>query len=521
MAGNIKMTRLGDILREKGLISTDQLVSAIAEQQCRRQGILASDKNAMDATSIGEILIDMGYITRQQLKRGLNWQMYLRKMTLVMSFCAPLMTMASGGVTAQTTQTSSSSVRTDPISLLIQAEDYSSMLGIQTETTKDVGAGLDVGYIDEGDWMKYDSNIINVPVASTYKVVFRVASSVGGGSFSIGESDGSAQYDVVTVPKTGGWQRWVDVERTITLPAGQHKLSLNVITKGFNINWFKIDFKGAALPISIQAKDYAAMSGIQLETTTDVGGGQSVGYIDAGDWMSYENIVIDIPATGNYKVSYRVASKAGGGSFEFHEADGSAKYDLVTVPKTSGWQNWVTVERVVTLTQGVHMFGVTVVTKGFNINWFKIEPAPSGSVVSGVTSSAASSSVAASVVSSQSSSAPAVVSSSSKSSIAMSSSSSSSAPAVELPDEVAGTVSLSWPIPSLREDRSSLNQNDLGGYEVRYRRSSEDTYTYISLEGATNNYYEFSMLEGSYVFEVAAFDINGLYSRFMVVHPRS
>ena len=30
------------------------------------------------------------------------------------------------------------------------------------------------------------------------------------------------------------------------------------------------------------------MAGVQVETTTDAGGGQNVGYIDAGDWMSYD-----------------------------------------------------------------------------------------------------------------------------------------------------------------------------------------------------------------------------------------
>ena len=98
MAGNIKATRLGDILLEKGLLREDQLQLAIAEQKRRRATLDPSDKRMMDATSIGEILIEMGYITRQQLKRGLNWQMYLRKMTLVMSLMAPLMSASTAAM---------------------------------------------------------------------------------------------------------------------------------------------------------------------------------------------------------------------------------------------------------------------------------------------------------------------------------------------------------------------------------------------------------------------------------------
>ncbi|WP_225840588.1 carbohydrate-binding protein, partial [Rufibacter glacialis] len=39
--------------------------------------------------------------------------------------------------------------------------------------------------------------------------------------------------------------------------------------------------------LRIEAERYASMSGIQVENTGDEGGGQNVGYVDAGDWMSY------------------------------------------------------------------------------------------------------------------------------------------------------------------------------------------------------------------------------------------
>ena len=60
-----------------------------------------------------------------------------------------------------------------------------------------------------------------------------------------------------------------------------------------------------SLPGTVEAESYCSMSGVQTETTSDSGGGQNVGYIDSGDWMSYS---VDVPAAGTYKVSYRVAS---------------------------------------------------------------------------------------------------------------------------------------------------------------------------------------------------------------------
>jgi hypothetical protein len=48
--------------------------------------------------------------------------------------------------------------------------------------------------------------------------------------------------------------------------------------------------------IKIEAESYLWMSGIQTETTTDTGGGLNVGWIDAGDWMSFG---VTVPAAGN------------------------------------------------------------------------------------------------------------------------------------------------------------------------------------------------------------------------------
>lgn len=521
MAGNIKATRLGDILLEKGLLREDQLKNAIAEQKRRREHVDENDKRMMDATSLGEILIELGYITRQQLKRGLNWQMYLRKMTLVMSLVAPLMSVA-GGAAAQSSASSSSAAASQNSSLLVQAESYSAMKGIKVEPTTDVGGGSNIGAIDAGDWLAYDNTVITAPVAGNYKITYRVSSLYGGGSFYLHELGTGVQYDTVSVPKTGNFQKWIDVERTITLPAGTHKLGITAVTKGFNLNWFKVEYKGAALPLTIQAESYAAMKGIKVEATTDAGGGSNIGGIDAGDWLSYENTVVDIPTTGNYKITYRTSSLYGGGSFAFHEADGSAQYDVVSVPKTSNFAKYMDVERIVTLNAGAHIFGLTALAKGFNINWFKIEAAPAGAIPSngaGAVASSSSSSSVASSASSQISSAPVVSSSSSSSSAAPLPTSSAASSASSQGNAVAGPVYLRWNIPRLREDGTNLDINELGGYELRYRRTAETEYTYVSIEDAWKNEHNISWLEGNYVFEVAAFDKNGLYSKFIPVRP--
>ncbi len=135
----------------------------------------------------------------------------------------------------------------------------------------------------------------------------------------------------------------------------------------------------ASLPVTIQAEAYSHMSGVQLETTSDSGGGQNVGWIDTNDWLAYSNNPVSIPATGAYDVEYRVASLGGGGIIRLEEAGGSVNYGTVAIPGTGGWQTWTTVKQRVNLTAGTHSFGIAVPAGGFNLNWFRVTAVSSSS----------------------------------------------------------------------------------------------------------------------------------------------
>jgi chitinase/chitodextrinase len=122
---------------------------------------------------------------------------------------------------------------------------------------------------------------------------------------------------------------------------------------------------GAAIPGTIQAEAYTAMSGVQLETTTDTGGGQNVGYIDAGDWMDY---AVNVSTAGSYTLSFRVASLNGGGQVQLRNSAGTS-LGGVTVGATGGWQTWATLTTTVTLPAGAQTLRVYAVTGGFNLNY--------------------------------------------------------------------------------------------------------------------------------------------------------
>lgn len=139
----------------------------------------------------------------------------------------------------------------------LQAESYNYMSGVQTETTNDTGGGLNVGYIDNGDWMAYSNQVVSIPSTGSYDVQYRVASANGGGSIRLEESGGATNYGTISVPSTGGWQAWTTITQRVTLSAGNHTFGLVAATGGFNINWFKINaVQTSGLPAIKQSGQY-------------------------------------------------------------------------------------------------------------------------------------------------------------------------------------------------------------------------------------------------------------------------
>ena len=127
---------------------------------------------------------------------------------------------------------------------VIEAENYSNMSGVQTEACTDAGGGLNVGYIDAGDWMAYSN--INFPYSGAYKIESRVASLNGGGVLSADLNAGSIVLGQTSIPATGGWQNWTTVSQTVNVSAGTYAFGLYAVSGGFNINWVRITYLGAA-----------------------------------------------------------------------------------------------------------------------------------------------------------------------------------------------------------------------------------------------------------------------------------
>jgi beta-glucosidase len=263
----------------------------------------------------------------------------------------------------------------------IQAESYDAQSGTQLESTSDVGGGQNVGWIAPGDWLAYD---LDFGATSPVSVSTRIASGASSGTIQY-RLDSTTGPIIATVPvtSTGGWQNWITATANLTgAVTGVHRVYLTFTGPGgdfVNLNWLQFTAGGSepnAYSVR-RAESFDAQSGIQLEPTSDVGGGQNVGWIAPGDWLAYDNV--DFGATSPASVTTRVASGA--------SATGTLHYrlDSVTGPiiasvaltPTGGWQSWTS--RVTPLSApatGVHRVYLTFAagTGGgdlTNINWFQ------------------------------------------------------------------------------------------------------------------------------------------------------
>ncbi|MEM7555936.1 MAG: carbohydrate-binding protein, partial [Cyanobacteria bacterium P01_A01_bin.84] len=263
---------------------------------------------------------------------------------------------------------------------------------VDIENATDAGGGYNVGWIESGEWLSYDFNLTE---AGNYKLVSRVASAEGGNhSF---KASIAGQETQLTLGNTGGWQNWTDVEsaQNFTLSAGNNTLRVDMIGNNFNINYFDLvkvegDTNNSgnpgnnnSNPLRIEAENYSSYfdnsngntggahrnDNVDIESTSDTGGGYNVGWIESGEWLSYD---FNVTEAGNYKLVSRVAS-AEGGNHSF-KASIAGQETQLTLGNTGGWQNWTDVESAqnFTLSAGNNTLRVDMIGSSFNINYFDL-----------------------------------------------------------------------------------------------------------------------------------------------------
>jgi hypothetical protein len=267
--------------------------------------------------------------------------------------------------------------------------------GVDLETTTDTGGGLDLGWTAAGQWFKYT---VDVATAGTYTVGLRLAApSAVTDALHISNSSGTDLSGDVTAPATGSYQTWTTVSVSVTLPAGTQTLTVNQDAAGWNINYMTFSepsstgspYGGtpAAVPGTVQAENYDTggqgvgysvtavngtansyrSDGVDLETTSDSGGGYDLGWTAAGQWFNY---TVDVATAGTYTVGLRLAApSAVADALHIVNSSGSNLSGDVAAPATGGYQDWTTVNASVTLPAGVQTLTVDQDAAGWNINY--------------------------------------------------------------------------------------------------------------------------------------------------------
>ena len=267
--------------------------------------------------------------------------------------------------------------------------------GVDLEACTDTGAagcGDDLGWTGTGQWFRYT---VNAAAAGTYTVSLRLASPSGvTDGLHIASSSGANLSGNVNVPATGGWQTWATVTASVTLPAGQQTLTVDQDNGGWNIRQLTFaapsgaPFGGtaAAVPGTVQAANYdtggqgtaysvASVNGtgnsyrpdgVDLEATSDTGGGDDLGWTAPGQWFNY---TINAAAARSYTVTLRLASPSGvTDGLHIASSSGANLSGNVNVPATGGWQTWATVTATVTLPAGQQTLTIDQDNGGWNIH---------------------------------------------------------------------------------------------------------------------------------------------------------
>ena len=270
--------------------------------------------------------------------------------------------------------------------------------GVDLEATTDTGGGYNLGWTAATQWFKYT---VNVATAGTYTVAIRLAAPTAvTDALHIANSAGTNLSGSVAAPATGGYQTWATVTATVTLPAGTQTLTIDQDSAGWNINYLTFTAKTttnpgegpyggtpAAVPGTVQAENYDTggqgvgynvtsvngsansyrSDGVDLEATTDSGGGDDLGWTAAGQWFRY---TVNVATAGTYNIGLRLASPtAVTDALHIANSSGANLSGNVTAPATGGYQTWTTVTVTVTLPAGQQTLTLDQDNGGWNINY--------------------------------------------------------------------------------------------------------------------------------------------------------
>ncbi|HET9959301.1 MAG TPA: carbohydrate-binding protein, partial [Polyangiaceae bacterium] len=190
-----------------------------------------------------------------------------------------------------------------------------------------------VANFDANDYFCYD----DIDLTGVNSISVNVASSNGGGAVSVrvGSPTGT-QIGSFTMPNTGGWTNWVDMNVGISSSPGMKTLCFfGVSGNGIgNLRTFTL----SATPVTAHyalGSTFPAAPPDQLQGVTSSGG--IISNFDGSDWFCYQQVDL----TGVKAVVLRAGSANNGGQISVRIGiPAGLQIGSYTAWNTGGWSNW-------------------------------------------------------------------------------------------------------------------------------------------------------------------------------------
>lgn len=200
------------------------------------------------------------------------------------------------------------------------------------------------------------------------------------------------QFNVIITSDNGDYSHRLDELPKVdidVLPGGsgeQSSFTYHQIPGTIQAEHYDIGGEGVAfhdLDVSNNGEAFRPGESVDVEATTDSGGGYNVGWLADGEWLEY---TIDTIVNGNYDLVFRVASDNTGAKSLVVKMD-QQELGTLQIPYTGGWQVWQDlILQNVPLAEGNDQVLRLEITGGnFNINFVSFLEAPQHVPVTGLT----------------------------------------------------------------------------------------------------------------------------------------
>ncbi|MBL6448924.1 carbohydrate-binding protein [Fulvivirga sp. 29W222] len=253
---------------------------------------------------------------------------------------------------------------------IIQAEDYDEMSGVRTEACGE--GGLNVGYIDNGEWIRF-SNVDFGNGASSFDA--RIARNAGTISLRLDGINGE-EVGVLNVASTGGSQVYETQSCDVSGVSGVHDLYLVFGGGGgFNVNWFKFVALATNITLTIQEQETGFCS-VDGRIDNDNAGFSGTGFANTsnslGNGVTWS---VSIPSSGPYILRWRYANGGSAARPGDVLVDGT-KVASANFEVTGTWTDWSENSSstvAVTLPAGTHTIRLKSITSAALGNIDKME----------------------------------------------------------------------------------------------------------------------------------------------------